>query len=196
MSRYLDFIAEKIKSDPNESKNEAFIALGSAIFATMVAKHFMNKKEIEVQDQDPWAEGSDYAFIQIREGDYIENNAWDQKTHPSLFLRPMKRELQDQDSTIPRIDRIGMARNQYNSDEEAEEQFSFLDQATDQFDPFSEQEHSYSYDTSSSPRADMQDEEADMQDEDFFADFDYHDITPNPQYQDTIELPNKPQNII
>lgn len=189
MSKYLDFIAEKIKSDPNERKAEAFIALGSAVFATMVAKHFIHKKEAEVQDQDPWAEGSDYAFIQLREGDYVENDAWDQKTHPSLFLRPMNREVQDQESTIPRIDRIGMTGYQYSSDEEAEEQLSFLDQATAQFDPFSEQEHSYSYDTSSIPRDDTLDE-------DFFADFDYKDITPNPQYQDTIELPYKPKKII
>ena len=140
MSKYLDFIATKITK---QDKHEAAIALGSALVATVIAKHFMNKKEIE--DQDPWAEGDDYAFIEFaqQEPSYQQEDMFDDKTQPYSFMQPSMSNYDDPNSTVPRIG-TSLSYDRHE-DSDAEEEISFLDQATEQFDPF---EDEFTYDTS------------------------------------------------
>ena len=140
MSRYLDFIGSKITK---KDRHHATIALGSALVATLIAKHFMNKKEVE--DQDPWSEGDDYAFIEFAQQEpfYEQEHMFDDKTQPYSFMKPSMPNYNDDKSyTIPRI---GQHSPFLDQDSDAEEELSFLDQATKQFDPF---EDEFSYDTS------------------------------------------------
>ena len=140
MSRYLDFIGSKIT---NKDRHNATFALGSALFATLIAKHFMNKKEVE--DQDPWAEGDDYSFIEFAQQEpfYEQDHMFDDKTQPYSFMKPSMPNYNDDESyTIPRIGKYSPFSDQ---DSDAEEELSFLEQVTEQFDPF---EDGFSYDTS------------------------------------------------
>ena len=82
MSKYLDFISTKITK---QNKHEAAIVLGSALIATVVAKHLSNKKET----------------VDTNTNDYTQQ------------------------------------------EDQTEDEFSFLDQATEQFDPF---EDEFTYD--------------------------------------------------
>lgn len=189
MSKYLDFIGQEISQHKIglTDHKQGLITIGSFIGLTMLAKNLLEKNSKKDEDTDPWAQGDDYAFIGFTDSD--DTDVLDeQKTQPYRFMRPRySQSMSDQKTEKMRT----MDTHEFDNDSEAEEQFSFLDEATEQFNPFEDEEYSYDTDLidpqnqrTSSPQSQA----------DFFADFQYEDDTfPYLQYQDTLELPPRQQ---